>query len=54
MLCLSALSVTVSITNVLNRWVNEVKGRTKVIRVFLGETSASTLATVKRLRSSEE
>jgi putative transposase len=41
-------------TNVLERLFKKVKRRTKVVGVFLKETSASTLATEMTLRNSEE
>jgi len=41
-------------TNMLERLFKEVKRRTRVVRVFPNETSASTLATEIALRSSEE
>jgi transposase-like protein len=41
-------------TNMLERLFKEVKRRTKVIRVFPNETSATSLATEITLRSSEE
>jgi putative transposase len=41
-------------TNMLERLFKEVKRRTRVVGVFLCETSASTLATAVVLRSSEE
>jgi len=41
-------------TNILERLFKEAKRRTRVVRVFPNETSASTLATEIALRSSEE
>jgi transposase-like protein len=41
-------------TNMLERLFEEVKRRTRVVRVFPNETSASTLATEIALRSSEQ